>query len=204
MHFTFGWSLSPWVSVTWLQSYGSLWVDKSRASNDFTEGSQGCVLGPGDRSHLYVCHRFSRSQVSGLSLVVSAAHFLAPESEDFHVPRPAFPTLPLVILVHLLSPAFAGGFLFSLRSTSRFKTLSPSVVFTPVVRTSRSYRLVLWHLLMRPDVDTRKEHVPKEAIKSHFHQKVENLRGMKSSMWCFWEKRIVLASRTMLRRLLDS
>lgn len=65
------------------------------------------------------------------------------------------------------------------------------MVFTPAVRTNHGHRLVLWHLLMRPDMDTRKERVPNEAIKSHFHQKVENLGGIKSSVWCFWEKRTV-------------
>lgn len=87
---------------------------------------------------------------------------------------------------------------------SQSKTSLPSVVFTPAVRTNHGHRLVLWHLLMRPDMDTRKERVPNEAIKSHFHQKVENLGGIKSSVWCFWEKRTVLASRTMFWRLLDS
>lgn len=78
------------------------------------------------------------------------------------------------------------------------------MVFTPAVRTSHSYRLVLWHMLMRPDMDTRKEQIHNETVKSHFHQKVENFRGIKSSVWCFWGKRIVLAFRAVFRRWRDS
>lgn len=50
------------------------------------------------------------AQVSGMSLVVSAAHFLAPGAEDFNIRLPAVPILPVVILI---SPAKSRPSLFT-------------------------------------------------------------------------------------------
>ena len=53
-----------------------------------------------------------RSQVSGMSLVVSAAHFLAPESEAFTSSCLLFPCDWLLVWCHLRSPALLCVFSF--------------------------------------------------------------------------------------------
>lgn len=146
--------------------------------------NQDHVIGLHNWSHLHICHLPFLYILFQMCLQLPVLLIFQPRDQKTWIAFcQFFPCYQLSVWCQPLNPSLI-LFLFSpllfihrTHVSVLFQALWPSVVLTPTIKAGLTYRLILWHMLMRLDMDTFKM----RASNSLSIRILKTLKGLKTS-----------------------